>query len=376
MQKWQTKDVGTVVSEKAKHVRVDIAGAAPMSLHFHAGSKDHAEAIIAKLELSKSLASPPASATAPRDSPPPTEVSKKASVHFSSAEPVIIPEPEDEEEEEEAEAEEEQHEEPAPRQVSYAPPPRAPPRPTPAPVAAPEPEEAGEEEALALYDFTADGEDELSVTEGERLVVLEKDGDEWWKCRNTSGGEGVVPASYLEVSLVLGGRASILMECRAFPEQRLPPQRSRPPPALRPVLLLLLPPPPHAPPRPVVHKRRPTRQRRQRQRQRQNAKGKRLKKQRQRRGSSARERQRLRRRRSSRRWRQKPSASRGSKRGPPAPLSRASFVFYLLNVLIYLSYRQQSSRSKDPRTSSAAGSTTSKTSSEVNRELVCSPYPI
>jgi len=60
----------------------------------------------------------------------------------------------------------------------------------------------GESFATALYDFTADGEDELSVTEGERLIVLEKDGDEWWKCRNTKGAEGVVPASYLEVGLL------------------------------------------------------------------------------------------------------------------------------------------------------------------------------
>jgi len=55
------------------------------------------------------------------------------------------------------------------------------------------------EPAVALYDFAADGEDELSVQEGETLFVLERDGDEWWKCRNTSGGEGVVPASYVEV---------------------------------------------------------------------------------------------------------------------------------------------------------------------------------
>ena len=61
---------------------------------------------------------------------------------------------------------------------------------------------AGESFATALYDFTADGEDELSVMEGERLTVLEKDGDEWWKCRNTKGAEGVVPASYLEVGLL------------------------------------------------------------------------------------------------------------------------------------------------------------------------------
>ena len=56
------------------------------------------------------------------------------------------------------------------------------------------------EDAFALYDFNADGDDELSVREGERLMVVERDGDEWWKCRNSDGAEGVVPASYIEVS--------------------------------------------------------------------------------------------------------------------------------------------------------------------------------
>ena len=58
-------------------------------------------------------------------------------------------------------------------------------------------------EAVALYDFGADGVDELSVTEGEHLTVLEKDGDAWWKCRNSKGLEGVVPACYLEVCSTL-----------------------------------------------------------------------------------------------------------------------------------------------------------------------------
>lgn len=62
-----------------------------------------------------------------------------------------------------------------------------------------EAEEQGQENAVALYDFTADGDDELTVKAGEQLVILEKDGDEWWKCRNLRGEEGVVPASYLEV---------------------------------------------------------------------------------------------------------------------------------------------------------------------------------
>ncbi|KAJ3911154.1 hypothetical protein F5877DRAFT_73407 [Lentinula edodes] len=54
--------------------------------------------------------------------------------------------------------------------------------------------------AVALYPFTADGDDELSVIEGEQLLVLQKDGDEWWKCRNAEGAEGVVAASYIELA--------------------------------------------------------------------------------------------------------------------------------------------------------------------------------
>lgn len=56
------------------------------------------------------------------------------------------------------------------------------------------------ERAVVLYDFTADGDDEMSVHEGETLLVLERDTDEWWKCKNARGDEGVVPANYLEVS--------------------------------------------------------------------------------------------------------------------------------------------------------------------------------
>jgi actin cytoskeleton-regulatory complex protein SLA1 len=57
------------------------------------------------------------------------------------------------------------------------------------------------EPAVALYDFNADGEDELSIQEGESLAVLERDADDWWKVRNSHGAEGVVPASYVEVSV-------------------------------------------------------------------------------------------------------------------------------------------------------------------------------
>ncbi|KAF9075858.1 hypothetical protein BDP27DRAFT_1415020 [Rhodocollybia butyracea] len=174
VQKWPTSSVSNIHVEKSKHVHFDVEGG--LSLHFNVGSKDNSEAIVTKLESSKALAlqssdTPPASASS--RAPPPPSLSSlpkvvKASVHFAPESPAIIPSTSEPEEEE-------------------------------------EPDEEGEM-ALALYPFVADGEDELSVSEGEQLLVLEKDGDEWWKCRNAEGAEGVVPASYIE--LASGGQTS------------------------------------------------------------------------------------------------------------------------------------------------------------------------
>lgn len=191
VQKWQTKDIATVVAEKSKHICIDIEGPSPISLHFHAGSKENADAIVTKLHSSKALSSTPQEyAPIARGLSPPLDAApsgmKKPSVHFSPASPVIIPSaPEEEQAEEEEEEEEEQQ---ILEQLSD------PYKLQPASVIM---------EAVALYDFGADGVDELSVAEGEHLTVLEKDGDEWWKCRNSKGLEGVVPASYLEVCSTL-----------------------------------------------------------------------------------------------------------------------------------------------------------------------------
>ncbi|KAJ4482744.1 hypothetical protein C8R41DRAFT_922118 [Lentinula lateritia] len=174
VQKWPTSSISNINVEKTKHVHFDVEGG--VSLHFNVGSKDNCEAIVAKLESSKALAlqsSEDAPAPTPTRAPPPPSLGSlparavKASVHFAPESPAIIPSPP---EAEDPEPEEEE-----------------------------EPEEVGEM-AVALYPFTADGDDELSVIEGEQLLVLEKDGDEWWKCRNAEGAEGVVPASYIELA--------------------------------------------------------------------------------------------------------------------------------------------------------------------------------
>jgi actin cytoskeleton-regulatory complex protein SLA1 len=167
VQKWQISDLLSSEIEKSKHVVIEFGGPSPASLHFSVGSKETAEEIHAKLRSSKALAAPAETGTKTNGSasPPPEDHKRKngASVHFAETAPVEIP----------------------PREPSID-------------------EEhtiIGEgERAIVLYDFIADGEDELSVNEGEHLLVLEKDGDDWWKVRNVHGSEGVVPASYVEVS--------------------------------------------------------------------------------------------------------------------------------------------------------------------------------
>ena len=117
-----------------------------------------------KLETSKQLSAPPPEALEEPAAPPERPRSAAKTVHFDAA-PAIIPDPED------------MDEEPEQGDSQYYDP----------------------NAAVVLYDFTADGDDELTVAEGEDLIVLERDSDDWWKVRNSGGQEGVVPASYVEV---------------------------------------------------------------------------------------------------------------------------------------------------------------------------------
>lgn len=168
VQQWKTSAVVTVTSDKAKHVDIQIAsGSEVTTLRFVAGSREVSDAILEKVEASRLIASSsstPAAAHVP--DPVDTEAAKAhkngASVRFAMSPDSVIPDEEDEE------------------------------------------DNAGEggEQATALYDFTAQASDELSVKEGETLIVTNREeSEEWWKCRNVKGEEGVVPSSYIEVRL-------------------------------------------------------------------------------------------------------------------------------------------------------------------------------
>eukprot|EP00010_Vexillifera_abyssalis_P003171 CAMPEP_0201560518 /NCGR_PEP_ID=MMETSP0173_2-20130828/78312_1 /ASSEMBLY_ACC=CAM_ASM_000268 /TAXON_ID=218659 /ORGANISM="Vexillifera sp., Strain DIVA3 564/2" /LENGTH=617 /DNA_ID=CAMNT_0047974971 /DNA_START=177 /DNA_END=2030 /DNA_ORIENTATION=- len=51
-------------------------------------------------------------------------------------------------------------------------------------------------EKKALYEYQAKGNDELSISVGDSVIVL-KEHEGWVTARNTSGGEGLVPSNYL-----------------------------------------------------------------------------------------------------------------------------------------------------------------------------------
>jgi actin cytoskeleton-regulatory complex protein SLA1 len=188
VQQWSTADVDASYTEKNKHVYVEILGPNPINLHFSAGGKDYAEAIIEKLDFSKAAAKAAiASASSAVEEPqgngvstPPTvggsprPKKNGVSVHFATTPPAIIS-PHDHE----AESEPEDYISARDERVKQL--------------------GDGKEWVTVLYDFTADGDDELSVAEGDRLVVLERDSDDWWKVKDSMGHEGVVPAQYIEL---------------------------------------------------------------------------------------------------------------------------------------------------------------------------------
>jgi hypothetical protein len=195
VQKWQISDVEDTSVEKNKHVHIGIGGPSAAKLHFNVGNRDTADAVVEKLEASRALVAAEHRAIIPP--PQRVEVSSPVkkngvSVRFAPESPAIIP-PREPSEDGEVEEEETQEETPEGGQGT----------------------DDGEP-AVALYDFEGTGSDELTVQEGERLWIIEKEGEEWWKCRNEHGIEGVVPASYLEVSHQLIVRADVLHQSQSI----------------------------------------------------------------------------------------------------------------------------------------------------------------
>ena len=60
----------------------------------------------------------------------------------------------------------------------------------------------GKRKGHVLYDFMAQGDDEVTVAAGDDVIILDHTkSDEWWQVRRLKNGkEGVVPSSYIEVT--------------------------------------------------------------------------------------------------------------------------------------------------------------------------------
>ncbi|WVQ81211.1 hypothetical protein IAT38_003333 [Cryptococcus sp. DSM 104549] len=135
-------------------------------LQFHCGSSDTTRAILAKLESSKAAAG---------------EALELLNGDANSSE-------------------EEPEPAPTPAPVARAPAASAEPKGVRFADEQAQPQAASEETATVQYDFDADGEDELTVKDGEVVVIVDKENDEWWLVRNPRGEKGVVPAAYVQLN--------------------------------------------------------------------------------------------------------------------------------------------------------------------------------
>lgn len=53
--------------------------------------------------------------------------------------------------------------------------------------------------AIAIYDYEAAEDNEISFREGDRITEIEAASDDWWQGKDASGDVGLFPANYVEV---------------------------------------------------------------------------------------------------------------------------------------------------------------------------------
>ncbi|CAE6453895.1 unnamed protein product [Rhizoctonia solani] len=55
------------------------------------------------------------------------------------------------------------------------------------------------DQAIVLYDYEATNPDELDLKQGETLIVLNRNNEEWWSCANAGYVIGLIPYNYVEL---------------------------------------------------------------------------------------------------------------------------------------------------------------------------------
>jgi actin cytoskeleton-regulatory complex protein SLA1 len=78
-----------------------------------------------------------------------------------------------------------------------------------------------------LYDFMAQGNDEVTVASGDEVIVLDDSkSDEWWMVRRIKNGrEGVVPSSYVEINGLVELSSAAAASSKTVSQNRLEEER-------------------------------------------------------------------------------------------------------------------------------------------------------
>lgn len=188
VQQYSLSNLSDIKSEKSKHLFLTFKGEEE-DLHFTISTKESFDEIVSKIESDRDLAkqssptstTPNVSASNPRTVNFPALPSSSSNSPSTSTRPIPTPQ--------------------STSTSAYTPP--------PPPVRSASASNTITKSTLtngnsvALYDFTPQGSDELNISEGERLIFVENGSDDtdWVKVKKLNGGEeGVVPASYVEVS--------------------------------------------------------------------------------------------------------------------------------------------------------------------------------
>ena len=85
----------------------------------------------------------------------------------------------------------------------------------------------GQKTGQVLYDFMAQGDDEVTVAVGDEVIVIDDTkSEEWWQVRRIRNGrEGVVPSSYVEITGTTGRSVGINAGKSTIEQNRLEEER-------------------------------------------------------------------------------------------------------------------------------------------------------
>lgn len=71
------------------------------------------------------------------------------------------------------------------------------------------------DEAIAKYDYTPVREDEVALTKGDRVYVLEREGDGWWR-GEANGKSGWFPSNYVEIIKADSKASNVICKVRTL----------------------------------------------------------------------------------------------------------------------------------------------------------------